>query len=452
MFLTIEKEYPMKRYVILTSLLSLTACFGGGGSGGGSGVAPVSGPRAAELLGTGTTNSNSEVTSMASAVVVKDGGGYSNFARSAATPDKTTFSGYTIYKLNNVDFKLIEDTDSAFNFDIDDNGRINSVTTKFDNGVEGSAARDETNTAQFNGAIFQLVKSGDNREIVTIADDGEMTQERLNEVKAAAVAAGKLTSAEAATATWNHLTQKWEFEHSDKSDGLTYSDFGYMKTTNVEKQTNISIDSNGEIVVNGGTSNSPNESRLIFAGGYDIPNIPTNGMEFTGKAIGVIATSVLSNGSTYKDGTHYDHHWHDDHYNTDETAVLTTSNAHLVFNEGNEVLTLPFGSKGTATDVYDDSAIKWYDVTITKTNEGATFAFDDGGREIPTRFRTDDTSANDTTINRHTADMGYYGVETPVEATGAVEFLSTRDLTPDDAGSDDVREFHFQAGYGLKKD
>lgn len=432
----------MKKYFVLTSVLALCAC-GGGGGGSNPGVPQQpDGPRAATLLG--AANQNSEITSMASAVIVKNDGSYSSTARSAAAPDTTIFNGYTVYKLNNVDFKLIEDQDSAFNFDINADGRITSVTTKL-GGQEGSADRDSTETGKFNGRIFQFV-DGD-REIITITDDGNMTQARLDEVVENARTSGKITDAQAASGKWNHLIQKWRFEHSNPSDGLTYSDFGYMVTQNVTKEKDITINSNGTIVPTS-TSTNTNEGRLIFAGGYDIPNNPTNGMTFTGKAVGIVTSSVLNDTSSLVDSSRTTY----GHTDVDAMAALETSQAHLVFNEGNEVLTLPFGSSGTATDVESGNPVDWYDVTVTKAGNSTTFAFDAGDRTIPTRFRTDDTSAENTTINKRNAAMGYYGVGTPVEATGAVEYMTTKDLSPSDAINRDVREFHFQAGYGLKKD
>ncbi len=439
----------MKKYVILTSVLALAAC-GGGSGGGDSAVAPtIDGPRAANLIGTTTTADNANITSMASAVVVKNDGGWSSVARSATAPDTTTYSGYTVYKLDNVDFKLIEDADSAFNFSIDENGRINRVTTRL-SGTEGSADRDTTNTAQFNGAIFQFIKPGSDREVITVVDDGQMTQDRLDAIKAVAVSAEKLTSAEAEAGQWNHLIQKWEFEHSDKADGLTYSDFGYMKTTNVEKQKNVTVDNTTHaITVNGETSTNPNESYLVFAGGYDIANTPEAGMEFSGKAVGIVTSSVLTdNGSlSASSRTAYGHS------DADEMAALSTSGAHLVFNEGNEVLVLPFGSNGTAKDG-GSTDVDWYDVTVTKNHNtnAATFEFNTPtGASIPTKFLTESGNTNVTT-DKSIATMGYYGVGTPSEATGAVEYMTTKDLSPSDATSRDIREFHFQAGYGLKKD
>ena len=432
-------------------MLALAACGGGSGGGGSAGaghtsIKTVDGPRAASLIGTNTTTENADITSMASAVVVKNGGGWSSVARSATAPDTTTYSGYTVYKLDNVDFKLIEDADSAFNFSIDENGRINRVTTRL-SGTEGSADRDTTNTAQFNGAIFQFIKPGSDREVITVVDDGQMTQDRLDAIKAAAVTAGKLTSAEAAAGQWNHLVQKWEFEHSDKADGLTYSDFGYMKTTNVSKEKNITVDNDTHaITVLGETSPNHNESYLVFAGGYEIPNTPTTGMEFYGKAVGIVTSSVLTDTSSLSDPsrTAYGHN------DADEAAVLATSNAHLSFNNDNEVLVLPFGSNGTATDI-SAGDIAWYDVTVTKNHNtnNATFTFDAGDRTIPTKFQIESGNENVTT-DKSIASMGYYGVDTPSEATGAVEYMTTKDLSPTDADNRDIREFHFQAAYGLK--
>jgi len=483
----------MKKYLVLTSVLALAACGGGSGGGGSAAVTP---PRAADLVGAnvvGATNDNVKITTMASAVVVKNNGELVDLARTASAPD-TSYAGYTIYKLNNVDFKMIEDSTASFNFGIDANGKIASVTGAVGGG-ELFAVRDtDAEHPHFNAVIYQFVKDGDDREVVTVSGDsnGIVRKSQLDAALAAAVARGDLEAEDIATGSWNRLTQTWEFKkNGEYNDGLTYSDFGFLQADNVTKDEKVIVDENGNWSLDAGGTHkdySAGEHRalLAFAGGYDIPRSnPTDGMTFHGKAIGVLNTSVESSGiTTYKSGANpygYDHsEITSGTYNHDESATMTTDGATLVFNQGNEVLTMPFGTNGTVTDNRTGATVDWYDVTATKTGNTTTVTFAaPGGSDIPRRFKTDInlegnnvnhlvwdndggatqanniydpdtdlTSNGNTIITKSVSDMKYYGAGTPTEATGMVEFLSVKDLTPANEHKDE-REFHFQAGYGL---
>jgi len=485
----------MKKYLVLTSVLALAACGGGSGGGGSAAVTP---PRAADLVGAnvvGATNDNVKITTMASAVVVKNNGELVDLARTASAPD-TSYAGYTIYKLNNVDFKMIEDSTASFNFGIDANGKIASVTGAVGGG-ELFAVRDDTDpdAPVFNATIYQFVKAGEDREVVTVSGDsnGIVRKSQLDAALAAAVTRGDLTQSEADAGSWNRLTQTWEFKkNGEYNDGLTYSDFGFLQADNTEKWKHVTVDENGGFTWDNSDPENhktyaagEHRALLAFAGGYDIPRSnPTNGMTFHGKAIGVLNTSVESSGiSTYKSGANpygYDHGMTLGEYNHDESATMTTDGATLVFNQGNEVLTMPFGTNGTVTDNRTGATVDWYDVTATKSGNTTTVTFAaPGGSDIPRRFKTDinlegndvdhlvwdndggATQANNiynsttdltgngnTTITKSVSDMKYYGAGTPTEATGMVEFLSVKDLTPANEHKDE-REFHFQAGYGL---
>ena len=494
----------MKKYLVLTSVLALAAC--GGGSGGGS----VTPPRAADLVGAnvvGANNDNVKITTMASAVVVKNNGELVDLARAASAPD-TSYAGYTIYKLNNVDFKMIQDSTAAFNFDIDEHGKIASVTGVVGGG-ELFAVRDtDAEHPHFNAVIYQFVKSDlDDREVVTVSADstGIVRKSQLDAALAAAVVRGDLSQEEANAGFWNRLTQTWEFKkNGEYNDGLTYSDFGFLQADNVTKDEKVIVDENGNWSLDAGGTHkdySAGEHRalLAFAGGYDIPRSnPTNGMTFHGKAIGVLNTSVHGD-QNFKGGATYGYNHSNldpSTRNTDESATMTTDSATLVFNQGNEVLTMPFGSDGTVTDNRTGTTVDWYDVTATKTAGGTTVTFAlPTGADIPRRFKTDvnfegdashlvldrhyyyedpeDTSSpthadavntnnvvvnglagnTNTEIVKSVSDMKYYGAGTPTEATGMVDFLSVKDL---EAGNEvsptatSTREFRFQAGYGLK--
>jgi len=438
----------MKRYFLLTSVLVLAACGGGSGSGnvgdavnGRTPGSPTEHLQASSLIG---NTDNNEITNMASAVVVKNGTSWSSVARAAKAPDTTSHAGYTIYKLDNVDFKLAGEDDATFNFEINDEGRI---VKAIGNGQE--VARDATDTTIFKGKIFQFVKDGDDREVITVFDNDPahpVTQATLNDAVAAAVAAEKLTPTEASTGHWNYLEQNWKFDTSGKDKGLTYSDFGYFTSTNLKKMKNVYFE-NGQL--KGTDKDTDHESVMVFYGGYDIlptATRPEKGAKFTGTAVGVITASI--------DGTNqaaakefYGHNWGDTghtFYNQSETAKLSTKKAELeIDSNGKTVIWMPFGSDGTATDTKltgDTANVQWYDVRI---NDGV-FTFETPtGKTITKRFSHDDDTGDNPT---HKVNDGYYGVNSPVEATGTVVYEQEHDL-----GNSTTREFSFQAAYGMAK-
>ena len=456
----------MKKLAILTSMLVLAAC--GGGSGGGSGgsgvgVTPVvNAPRAADMLGNTAAASNGEITSVASAIVVSDNGLYHDVvaSRSAHAPD-SSHAGYKIYKLDNIDFKLIEDNaglDSAFNFELANDGHIEEVVAKL-GGTELNAIRgtESGKTDKFYGKIFQFVKDGEDTEIITIADDGNVTSAVLEDKLNDAVNAGILTSAEANNGHWNHLEQYWQFDTRGGQSGLglTYSDFGYMMTFNTVKDEHITVNSDKSIDVDPANHHTGNEntSGLLFAGGYNIPNSgKADGMKFTGKAVGIVTASIDEpNGQAYYKGTVYKHGWEDqanEIYNHGEMALLTADTATLEIKDGGkEVLDMKFGSDGTARDMAIGADVDWYDVKVTKDGDNLNFEFiTPEGSSIPDRFSYDNTKPHSVPVVKN-ADMGYYGINTPEEATGAVYYKDIQNIT-EEGHPNATREFMFQGAYG----
>lgn len=444
-----------KYYFVLTSVLALTACgWGGGGGHSGSGVAA---PRAANVVGD-VAASNSEITSMASAVVVSDDGSYHDVvaSRSAKAPDKTSYAGYTVYKLDNVDFKLADTEDAAFNFEIDGNGRIVRAV-----GNGQTIDRDTTNTDMFKGKIFQLVAvSGSDEDLKTLIATDSTRQSDLDSARDVYLAnkyhngnVNAVTNEERATVKWNYLNQNWKFDTSGSDKGLMYSDFGYFTSTNVQKLEGVTIDGDGNV---DGTDNGSNHSSvMVFAGGYDIlPETvrPQKGTRYEGTAIGVIEASI--------DGTNhvaakeaYGHNWGDSghtFYNKDETAKLMTQSAYLKIDEnGKTFISMPFGSDGVAKDVRltgEAANVQWYDVEI---NDGVfTFKVPDGmtAEDITTRFSHDDDTS-DRTAHKVTelVDDHYYGITTPEEATGTVVYEQDHTVS-----EGTTREFRFQGAYGMK--
>ena len=444
----------MKRYFLLTSVLALAACGGGSGGGGGNVGDAINGRmpgnptehlRASDLIG---NTDNNEITSMASAIVVKNGSSWSSVARSATDPDKTSHPGYTIYKLDNVDFKLAGQDDATFNFEINDDGRIVRAVA---NGQK--IERDTTDTTLFKGKIFQFVKDGDDKEVVTVMDNDPehpVNQAALSAALEAAVTAEKLTQDEANAGHWNYLEQNWKFDTSGKDKGLTYSDFGYFTSTNVKKLLDVYFDSNG--VLQGDTHATDHESVMVFAGGYNIlpeATRPANGAHFTGTAIGMINTSIdgIDGEKAALKKAAYEHSWQnqeDGVYNTSEMAKLSTKKAELdIDSNGNPIIWMPFGSDGTATDVRDGSNVQWYNVRVTDGD--VEFVVPTGMTEsnIEKRFSHDNDAA-DNPIQE--VDDRYYGVNTPEEATGTVVYKQQHDL----GDGNTTRDFNFQAAYGMK--
>ena len=438
----------MKRYFLLTSVLALAAC--GGGSDGGSNVGDavngrIPGSPTEHLLASsliGNTADNNEITNMASAVVVKNGSSWSSYARAANAPDTTSHAGYTIYKLDNVDFKLAGEDDATFNFEINDECRIVRAVAN-----EQTIDRDTADTSIFKGKIFQFVKAGDDSEVITVMDndlDNPVTQDTLDAALYKAVNVDKkLTQEEADAGSWNYLEQNWKFDTSGKDKGLTYSDFGYFTSTNLKKMKNVHFE-NGQL--QGTNKETDHESVMVFAGGYDIlpeATKPEKGAKYKGTAIGVITASITGTNQAAAKAT-YEHNWEDEGnhiYNQSETAKLVTKNAELeIDSNGKTILSMPFGSKGTATDVNDSSNVQWYDVEI---NDGV-FTFETPTEKtITKRFSHDDDTGDNP---KKELNYGYYGVNSPVEATGTVVYEQKHKL--DDATT---REFDFQAAYGMAK-
>ena len=443
----------MKRYFLLTSVLVLAACGGGSGGDGNVGDAvngripgnPTNHLQASSLIG---NTDNNEITNMASAVVVKNGSSWSSYARAANAPDTTSHAGYTIYKLDNVDFKLAGEDDATFNFEINDEGRIVRAV-----GNGQKIDRDTTDTTIFKGKIFQFVKAGDDKEVITVFDNDPehpVDQERLNNELAAKVTAGELTQDEADAGSWNYLEQNWKFDTSGKDKNLTYSDFGYFTSTNLKKMKNVHF-KNGQL--QGTNKETDHESVMVFSGGYDIlPEAikPENGAKYKGTAIGVITASIGGTDGALSAAKKalYEHKWEDQThgiYNQSETAKLVTKNAELeIDSNGKTILSMPFGSKGTATDTKlsgDDAAVQWYDVKI---NDGV-FTFETPeGKTITKRFSHDDDTGDNP---KKELNYGYYGVNSPAEATGTVVYEQKHDL----GDNNTTREFNFQAAYGMAK-
>lgn len=157
----------MKKYFILTSLLSLTACFGGGGSGGGSGggAGAPAGVHQAITPDSAAAQSNALVTSMASEILVASDGSVATPSLSrAATQSYYNGKTYTAYRLDDVVFK-IGGEDSQIKFEVDDKGQIIALTKMdrsddfsgeptYAKSQEGTFTRTSSTSKDFSKSLF----------------------------------------------------------------------------------------------------------------------------------------------------------------------------------------------------------------------------------------------------------------------------------------------------------
>ncbi len=152
-------ERKMKKLFLLTSVLAIAACGGGGGGSGGGGVAPTplsdaGAVRAAFLTGA-PANANTELTSMTSAIVVRDDNSEPAIYRSAARHynDKD----YTVYELSDIEFHIAENPAGSFKFTVDDHGTITEISETLEGGTVDHIQRIGT-SQRFNTPIFEYVQ------------------------------------------------------------------------------------------------------------------------------------------------------------------------------------------------------------------------------------------------------------------------------------------------------
>lgn len=452
----------MKKYFVLTSILALCAC--GGGGGGGVGVSAANDITRVTTLGSGAAGSNSNITKMKSEIVINDA--TSEFVARSAT---TNYNGktYTVYKLDDVDLALADNSggDVYFNFTLDTNGRIDKGTL-----VTGTNPSDATellkvnlvrdgNTAQFRGSVLEYVYN--DKTYLRVADNGTITYAQLQAMVNDA-ATSKIPTEAKTNGRWDRMNQIWEIETSGNSEGLKYSDFGYLKTANLIKDKDIA-DQTDLDSARDGTRTGANHAEyanlenadahsvysqlhsgdyFMFAGGYEINSTPTETTTFNGTAHGKVYSSVVAN--SHK-GDYMNLYSITD---SDNAMAFDTTNAVLTFTAGNtptEELYMPFGTDGA----------DFYDVTVTKTGDTSVFTFDTPtGTTIDREFQRD-TNANkpaNSTINAAVTNvnMGYHGVNAPVEATATVKFSEDTTLNPLNAGDVARREFNFEAAFGGK--
>ena len=494
----------MKKYFILTSVLALTAC----GGGGGVGVVPGGPVRAA--MTTENIESNREITSMASEVLVASGT-EEPIARSATT----SFNGktYTAFRLNDVKLFTAENLDedhpeipTYMQLELGNNGRIEAVKMNVGGQESGRTVRDTVDTETFQGPVFEYVADGDDRALYRVVDNGQ-DMAALNRLA---------TQQHLSGGHWNRVDERMAFEtygndvdnDNETTTRLQYADFGYFnpvyrskhrnldatilgyirqyeskmaqadattdpdeRTALLAEATNIKTNylsrTDGDDEIDSYRDNTEFTAALakqdyqLFAGGYAINGttmqntlVPENDTEYRGTAVGRVYASIQTKGTQGENRNTYLGNWdvpYDNQGNDgwtndaghDMAKAFVTHNARMVIgNDGSQTLTMPFNSDTSMTEHF-------YDVEIVKPASGATtVTFDDSTNSLANSMYRMNNSP-DANKTEASFNPGYYGVNTPSEAAGTARYYTEQTL----GGSGDNvawREWEVQAAWGMK--
>lgn len=451
----------MKKYAILTSVLALAAC-GGGGHGGG-GVPEAELFARSGIISGDAKLSNNALTSMASAVVVaKDGSG------SAVVRTSKTFNGkeYEVYTLDDVKFYIAQDPRQGyFQFGIDENGRISTVEETL--GAVSDEIQRVGDTTRFNGPMFEYVKNGGDNAKWRVLDNGSITIDDLNAIATEQGLTG---------GHWNRIDEVLDIKTFGRDQGLQFSDFGHFNPVYRTKNKNLTTDEMIADARAGILNRNDDDDKYhtdeemedefrnsqdyqLFAGGYAIKNgelvdtlEPTAGMAFKGTAHGRVYSSIQTKGTfagsrtTYldaygvehDDGTDPNSALHPNKAGHDMAQNFTTDNATLTFNGTTETLTMPFSGAG------------FYDVVVTRDNmDDNTLAVQfNNGAGVPQRFQKEDSPDEVEGVVK----MGYYGINSPTEAAGVVQYRTVKVLDGNPNADDyATREWEVQGAYGMKR-
>jgi len=456
----------MKKIFCLTSVLALAAC-GGGSGGGGAPTSSVVLPERAALESTAMT-SNGKITSMSSEILVPTNSADSVVARVGSV----NFGGknYTSYRLEDVNFRVATGVDNAFlNFNVDEQGRIDSLVMNVGNGDQHMDRRD-FDTADFRGIVYEYVvlensaTANDENDNIFKNEEELVVRLVLSPTEDATSSWNMLSSAadgkcpEGRVCRWDRIDQAFRVTSGGKTYGLKYSDFGKLQTSNFGKfkgvtESNFADAKAHTRTTDGEDIKTPNYSSNwdavvfdndfdVFSGGYKVSALqhrPDEAMNFEGTAIG----SLYSTNSVNHD---------------DDGLLLVDESAKLKFYaNGTEELAMDF------SDDSDPDVNNWYKVKVTKNADGSNnITFSDFGGDASYnsyKFRKDTTgtvsvnnfttTAGDADADGHIKtegllDMGYYGIGATEEATGMVRFKETAN----EGGTKYEREF--RAGYGMK--
>jgi hypothetical protein len=436
----------MKKYIILTSVLALAACGGGGGHHGTGGDRAMLPERA--VVSDTARASNGNITTMASEILVPKGAG-----TVIARPGSVSMDGlsYTSYRLDDVSFRVATGggNDALLHFNMDPNGRIDSLNVNVGAGKQELFRRDDT--SDFRGIVYEYVLLEDNPDAQNYAKEDRDTLVRLvfsaeNDPTDFSVlseaAAGKCPTG--SSCRWDRIDQAFRVTSTGSEDAFKYSDFGKLQTANFGKYKDVTAENfeqakthtrDGDGVIGDADDWDSivfdDDEFDVFGGGYKLSVLqhkPTTDMHFTGKAIGsVYATDSAAH--------------------PDDNKALKDNAASLDFVDGTETLTMNFNN--------DES--KWYKVVVTRDANGNNIKFSDFNESgnAGTRFKNEtggEVSLDNFTQSSNVAgvkregllDMGYYGITGPEEATGVVRYKETT------KESNVQYEREFRAGYGMK--
>lgn len=428
--------------------LALAACHGSSGHSSSPTITSVA-PRPAVTAA--VANSNKEITSMPSEVVVASNGSNPVIVSGAVTKNSGGVT-YTSYRLDDVKLFTAENLDteghSYINLELNNNtGEIDAVKMILGGEESGRIVRDTADTTTFAGPIFEYVLDGDDQAQFRVVDNGQ--------TKAALTALA--TANNLSGGHWNRVDERMVFGTYGAEVGLQYADFGHFNPIYRSKNEELSSDED-IVAARNGTLNRgaemdkyhddeqfnellAKEDYQLFAGGYAIKGtqmvdtlIPQNDTTYTGKAVGRVYTSIQSGDGI--DRSSYLTDWNvpagaDGH---DMAKAYSTSQATMTIGtDGTQTLYMPFNT-------HSDSADTFYDVTITKGTGNPIFEF--AGTPSDAQYRRNETEGN------IEADFtpGYYGVNTPVEAAGTARYYTEQELDPSV-----TREWEMQAAYGMKK-
>ena len=387
----------MKKCFILTSVLALAAC--GGGSGGGNAiVVQDSGMR----VSSDAIQSNKNVTSMASEILVAKNGASPNIVRSSAVVNSGT--EYIAYHLD--DAKFFEndmESDEYISFGIDKNGQIDNMSRHWkENGSDmvESVNRDGPDSSIFTENVYKYHVELANHAVL-YTDSLPIYEYSKEQIKQAFRDAYEEDLSDEEFAEIDSIIDSTDMEPTEyvhhhvidlqgknlpDSNKLRYGDFGY--TTILAKEIHESGDGVGD------------DNSVVF-GGYEIKEIQnptlTTGMTFSGKAIAAL-------GGIHQNGVKK--------IETDDTATTLT-----IDNNGKQTLTMPFNDYYTINvekPQNGNETITWtgntsLDYVDPETSEHKTFALD----------------ANQPVNNQHVS-MKYYGDNaTPSEVVGGVKFTNS---------------------------
>lgn len=457
----------MKRYFLLTSVLALAACGGGGGTpsfNGNSGRQLT----VRSAISEDAKSSNNALTSMSAEVLVPNDSSDSVITR-AGSVHWTDGKTYTSYRLEDVNFRVATGANNAFlKFKVDGNGKIDSLVMNVGDVAGNQYMERNGDTSDFRGIVYEYVvldntatahddifKGGEDvkvRLVLSPTQDESSTWDMLSQAADGKCPSGRFCR-------WDRIDQAFRVTSGSKegSYGLKYADFGKLQTSNFGKykgvtEENFAAAKEGTRYTEGGVEKTGSYGNWdsvvfdndfdVFAGGYNVAALqhrPTEEMHFEGTAIGSLYST--------NDATH-----------DDDGVLLVDTGAKLDFSQdGTEKLTMDFTTDSGSTDENN-----WYKVTVTKNAVGTnniTFSNFSASGDPNFKFKTAETDGKVSVDNFTTThgddtlghiktegllDMGYYGVGATEEAAGIVRFRET-------ANEGGTRyEHEFRAGYGMK--